>query len=287
MHIIPQGGSLHFSVLHIVASIVLAICYVFTICPGMSEKNHGSQENNKHDVAVSPDMFFVMSLGIHFELTASGANADERIKNNTHKKCGKWDGVLWKDEDDTPWIIKRRYFTHIPATQSRGVTYHLRLPTVRLQGQKRVRNEAGELNRDRKTLSLHRWNWIIFTNSGGDRISKSGRKFMGSCTTWEEKFLVTGGAQVDDDDRLVNKLREDYNLIGVDMPELLSKKVEDGIPQGQCDVDHCLHRHHWACNSIYHCYPMSHTANTCNSIIRRGVRDWCFLLSKHRYRNGK
>ena len=107
------------------------------------------------------------------------------------------------------------------------------------------------------------------------------------CSTWEEKFLPTGGTQVDDDDQLMNELRQVYNLVGVGIPELPSKEIEDGIPQGQCDVDHCLHRYHWSLNSIYHCYPMSHTANICNAYIRRGVHDWCFLFSKHHYTNGK
>ena len=253
----------------------------------MSEKNHGGQENNKHSVALSHYMFFSISLGIHFDLAASSPNVDDHIKNGAHKESGKWDGVLWKDENGTTRIIKRHYFTEVPATQSLGAKYSLGLRTVRLPGQKRGRNASGVIDKERKILSLHRWNWIIFTNSGGDCISKSGRRFMGpDCSTWEEKFLATGGTQVDDDDRL-NGLRQVYNLVDVDIPELPSKEVEDGIPQGQCDVDHCLHRYHWSFNSIYHCYPMSHSANCCNAYIRRGVQDWCFLFSKHHYTNGK
>ena len=254
----------------------------------MSEQHHGGQENNKHDVALCHYMFFSISLGIHFDLAAPRPDADDNIKNSAHKKSGKWDGVLWTDENGNQMIIKRRYFTSVPATQSLGATYKLNLRTVKLQGQKRDRNASGKIEGMRKLLSLHRWNWIIFTNSGGGRISRSGRRFMGpDCSTWEEKFLATGGTQVDDDDRLENELRQIYNLVGVDIPELPSEEVEDGIPQGQCDVDHCYHRYHWSFNSIYHCYPMSHSANICNAYIRRGVRDWCFLLSKRPYTNGK
>jgi len=55
------------------------------------------------------------------------------------------------------------------------------------------------------------------------------------------------------------------------------------IPQKQCDVDHCLHRAFLICNSIYLCYPMSHTANQCNSIIRRGCGEWCYGIGDQKY----
>ena len=96
---------------------------------------------------------------------------------------------------------------------------------------------------------------------------------------YEQMYLVTGDSQVEDE--LLQRSRLGIGL--EDMREVVDKKK---VPQGQCDVDHCFHRSHWICNSIYLCFPMSHTANTCNSIIRRRAKDWLYGVSIQHYTNG-
>ena len=89
-----------------------------------------------------------------------------------------------------------------------------------------------------------------------------------------------------DDIQQQRELLEHYGLEDVDMPELQPEEADVNIPQGQCDVDHCLHRYHWITNSMYLAFAMSHSSNTKNSYKRRGRRDWCFLLSEEHYTNG-
>ena len=135
-------------------------------------------------------------------------------------------------------------------------------------------------NRDYWGTTHHRANNILASNCGFDTNDEEGNAFLAKkeMRCFEEMYLVTGGSQVAED--LLERSGLDVDL--KDMVEITSEKV----PQGQCDVDHGFHRFQWISNSIYLCFPMSHTANTCNSIIRRRASDWCYGLSIHNYTNG-
>jgi len=131
------------------------------------------------------------------------------------------------------------------------------------------------------TISHHRANNIMAMRAGLDSNDQELAEYLEkhdmSCL--EEMYLVTGDSQVEDE--LLRRSRLDVAL--ENMEEVVSREK---VPQGQCDVDHCMHRSHWISNSIYLCFPMSHTANTCNSIIRRRAKDWLYCLTIHEYTNG-
>ena len=252
---------------------VVGLSLNFTICPGMSEKYHGGRENNKHSVMVDPNIFYAVSAGIYFNTAAKLSNVGT-IKNKTHLASGKWHGVYLTKSDGGKTIIRRYYLN--------DDTSHT-LPTYKLYLV--VQNDSRKVIT--KDLSHHRWNNILASNLGLDDISQEGLAFLGDHVTWEAKYLRTANSQVDKEDKeRLQAIKTNYGLKeNVNYNEL--PKVEDGIPQGQCDVDHCLHRYHWISNSIYHCYSMSHTANTLNVHVRRGEGDWCYLNSDHKYTNGK
>ena len=145
-----------------------------------------------------------------------------------------------------------------------------------------------------KNFQHHRINNIMALRAGFDSndpelaeyLEKQGK----SCL--EAMYLRTGESQVDEsmclrtgDSQVVDELlrRSRLDIALEDMEEVVSREK---VPQGQSDVDHCLHRYHWISNSIYLCFPMSHTANTCNSIIRRRAKDWLYCLTIHEYTNG-
>ena len=248
----------------------------FTICPGDSIKHHGGRENNKHSVQLSPDLFWSPTTGIFFETAKdTDTGAASHIKNKEHRESGRWD-TLQITIDDVTRGIRRCYLSS--DGKELLTTFNLKLPMAF-----RINNLSTA-----KRLSHHRWIAISMHALGLDRTSKDGMKFRGTNRSWEEMYLSTGGTQVDNDDiEQQRELIEYYNLEGVEMPELQPEEVEVNIPQGQCDVDHCLHRYHWITNSMYLAFAMSHTSNTKNSIKRRGVEDWCFLLSEEEYINGE
>ena len=102
---------------------------------------------------------------------------------------------------------------------------------------------------------------------------------------WESLYLKTG------DKHMVSRMLELYNLDKSVLPPEMGGGKDDGesifIPQEQCDVDHCLHRMYLICNSIYLCHPVSHTANQCNSIIRKGCGEWCYGIGYQEYVRGE
>jgi len=140
---------------------------------------------------------------------------------------------------------------------------------------------SGKKEESHTVIQHHRANNIMALRAGLDsndpELVEYLEKHGMSCL--EEMYLVTGDSQVEDE--LLKRSRLDVAL--EDMEEVVSREK---VPQGQCDVDHCMHRSHWISNSIYLCFPMSHTANTCNSIIRRRAKDWLYCLTIHEYTNG-
>lgn len=140
---------------------------------------------------------------------------------------------------------------------------------------------SGKKDKTHHKFSHHRANNIMAMRAGLDSNDQELAEYLEkhgmSCL--EEMYLVTGDSQVEDE--LLRRSRLDVAL--EDMEEVVSREK---VPQGQCDVDHCMHRSHWISNSIYLCFPMSHTANICNSIIRRRAKDWLYCLTIHEYTNG-
>ena len=127
----------------------------------------------------------------------------------------------------------------------------------------------------------HRVNNIFPFNIGFDSHDKEGDAFLAKHdqTCYEAMYLRKGDSEVEEEMFARNK----QYLGDVEDVEVQDKRK---VPQGQYDVDHCLHRSRRICNSIYVCFPMSHTANTCNSYIRRRAKEWCYGLSNHKYTNG-
>ena len=140
---------------------------------------------------------------------------------------------------------------------------------------------SGKKDETYHKFSHHRANNIMAMRAGLDSNDQELAEYLEkhgmSCL--EEMYLVTGDSQVEDE--LLRRSRLDVAL--EDMEVVVSREK---VPQGQCDVDHCMHRSHWISNSIYLCFPMSHTANICNSIIRRRAKDWLYCLTIHEYTNG-
>lgn len=135
-------------------------------------------------------------------------------------------------------------------------------------------------------MSLHQANNTLFYNLTGNRVTGDGVDILKtenykSCR--EHRHLQREGKQELD---LFAAIKGDMDLRQEDMTEVVDKK-KGGIPQGQCDVDHCLHRSHFICHGVFLCFNMSHTANTCNSITRRWAGDWCFGCGTRKYTNGK
>ena len=150
---------------------------------------------------------------------------------------------------------------------------------------------SGKKDKTHHTIQHHRANNIMASRAGLDSNDQELAEYLKthdkSCL--EAMYLTTGDSQVDEsmtgDSQVVDELLERSRLDVAleDMEEVVSREK---VPQGQSDVDHCMHRSHWISNSIYLCFPMSHTANTCNSIIRRRAGDWLYCLTIHEYTNG-
>jgi len=150
---------------------------------------------------------------------------------------------------------------------------------------------SGKKDRTHHTIQHHRANNIMASRTGFDSNDPELDEYLEAhdMSCLEAMYLRTGESQVDEsmtgDSQVVNELleRSRLDIALEDMEEVVSREK---VPQGQCDVDHCMHRSHWISNSIYLCFPMSHTANACNSIVRRRAKDWLYCLTIHEYTNG-
>ena len=256
-------------------------------CPGMSARHHGSQANNKRTIILEGTTLAWPILGYYFDTDAEVTDAS--ALNEDAKASGLYSGVTIRVRG------RDRIVRRIAETvQECGVdikynTFRLALPTlpddskdISLRPRKKRKSEEKCTTK----LSQHQWNNIWLSNMGGrgqcDEVNDFLKKHdNASCL--EEVLLVTGDSEVD-----IEQMARERGLSPDEIAEWKKERqyLEDNVPQGQCDVDHCLCRFVMICNSPYLCFPMSHTANQCNSIIRRAVGDWCYGLSIFIYEDG-
>ncbi|KAL7452888.1 hypothetical protein ACHAWC_004598 [Mediolabrus comicus] len=261
------------------------------ICPGQSANHHGSQANNNHTIILDGSTLAWPILGYYFNTNAAKTEAPRL--NEEAKASGLYSGVT------VPVDGKARIVRRLAETvDEKGVDIKynhvlLGLPTLPVDSKeishrprKKRRTGREDTNRNCMLLSQHRWNNIWLSNMGArgqcDEVNAFLDKHDASCL--EEVLLVTGDTEVD-----IEQMARERGLSPDEIAEWKKEREyadEDNVPQGQCDVDHFLCRFMMICNSPYLCFPMSHTANTCNSIIRRAVGDWCYGLSIFFYEDG-
>ena len=137
----------------------------------------------------------------------------------------------------------------------------------------------------RRTISHHRFGALITTHLGVFGNNPELIRFLKEkkVTSLEALHLVTGETQIDRN-QLVRNLGLDEDVVAT-WEEM--EIEEENVPQGQCDFDHFFHRSVPICNSHYIGFGVSHTANICNSIIRRSNGDWCYGLSVEEYVDGR
>ena len=120
------------------------------------------------------------------------------------------------------------------------------------------KKDKAHKNFPHRTIQHHRANNIMAMRAGLDSNDPELVEFLKtngkSCL--ESMYLRTGESQVDEsmtgDSQVVDELLERSRLDAAleDMEEVVSREK---VPQGQSDVDHCMHRSHWIGNSIYLC----------------------------------
>jgi hypothetical protein len=215
--------------------------------------------------------------------------------NEEAKASGLYDGVTipvnGKDR------IVRRIAENVLETGVHNIKYkrfRLHLPILSDDSKvttgrptKKRRTGRKDKNRNGRLLPQHQWNNILLSNMGVRGQDEEVNAFLrehNNALCLEEVLLVTEDTEVD-----FEQMARERGLSPDEIAEWKKEREyvdEDNVPQGQCDVDHCLCRFVMICNSPYLCFPMSHTANTCNSIIRRAVGDWCYGLSIFFYEDG-
>jgi hypothetical protein len=233
-------------------------------------------------------------LGYYFNCNA--AKSETSALNEEAKASGLYSGVT------VPVDGKYRIVRRIAETVTeigRDIKYNhfnLKLPIVPVDSKVTTRRPKKKRRTGRKDtniefcqtklLSQHRWNNLWLSNMGArgqcDEVNAFLNKHGASCL--EEVLLVTGDTEVD-----IEQMARERGLSPDEIAEWKKEREhveEDNIPQGQCDIDHFLCRFIMICNSPYLCFPVSHTANICNSIIRRAVGDWCYGLSNLFYEDG-
>lgn len=261
------------------------------ICPGGSHQYHGSQANNKHTIALDGNTLAFPIQGQYYDINAEKSEA-ARL-NEEAKASGLYNGVIIPVDGEDQLV---RRIAETCVEEGEGTKYNcfrLKLPTrpddskdISRQPKKKRRTRGKDRSINRKSLSQHRWNNIWLSNMGAlgqcDEVNAFLKKHNASCL--EEVLLVTGDAEVD-----IEQMARDRGLSDAEVAEWKMEREEvdeDDIPQGQCDIDHFLCRFVMICNSPYLCFPVSHTANVCNSIIRRAACDWCYGLSNLFYEDG-
>ena len=170
---------------------------------------------------------------------------------------------------------------------------------------------SSESERRTKQMSQHRWITLLTNHCGLLCNSPQLTTFLGEKPNLEARYLATGSTQYIEDQSagdVIDWFLNRHEMTRSDMPNVKEEddaddsddeyvesdddeesgdsKDNDKAPQGCSDVDHWLRRIHWIGNSIYFCFPCSHTANQINAIIRKNRGDWCYVMIHHEYNGG-
>ena len=253
-----------------------------TTCPGMSNNHHGSQSNNNHPIILDGNTIFIPSIGWNFDTNAS-KDATSKIKLAEDRESGEYATSL-VSVNGIDRLFRKVYPCCDEERESfRGYNVHLTIVKRSMQPghhSKKVKSEKIAY----KTTSHHRLNNLVTSHIGTHGKDKELNNFLkkenASCL--EALYIRTGESQIDYDDMLVR-----YGLTEEEVESWYENVEREKVPQGQCDNDHCCHRNHPICNSHYAALPMSHSANTINSITRRMCGDWCYGMSTHHYIDGR
>ena len=253
------------------------------ICPGMSNNHYGSQSNNVQPILLDGYTIFVPSLGMHFHTNAS-KDTSGKIKLAEDRESGEY-ATVPVPVNGSDRLFKKLY----PTAEEVGNTVKYQRHTIGLpilerskQTVRRAKATKSEKAMFRK-VAHHRLNNLISDHIGtrgkDEELNAILKAAKVSCL--EALHLATDESQVDYEEMLMK-----FNLAQEEVDSWEENVVREKVPQGQCDNDHFCHRNHPICNSHYAALPMSHTANTINSIIRRMNGDWCYGMSIHPYKDG-
>lgn len=278
-----------------------------TTCPGQSNNHYGSQGNNIHPLPVSAQIMYSPTGAVVFNTDNPPEHPKPYIKNKEDRESELYTGVATKISGEDRMI--RRMYESEQVTKKSGLTlYVLTLPLMEFTADKKRKREAlGQIhgnNNDaapsdepqyscqgysKKTVNQHRVTNLLAIHAGLHDPTALGQIHLGNSTSWEAKYLLTGESQAAEDldeEAIIDALLTKFDMTRDDIEGVGDEDDELNVPQGQCDIDHCNHRNHPISNSIYFCYPVSHTANTLNSIVRQKRGDWCLVLNHEVYNGG-
>ena len=254
-----------------------------TICPGMSNMHHGSQSDNDQPIILDGNTIAIPSLGMYFNTNAA-RDGSSKIKLAADRESGEY-ATSPISVNGSNRLSRKLY----PSVEEKGrkikyKQYSIFLPMFKRskqpgRGAKKAKSETTAST----PISLHRLNnmftFHIGTHGNDTELNALLKEENVSCL--EALYLPTGESQIDYDNML------DRHGLTQEVVDSWSENADrEKVPQGQCDNDHCCHRNHPICNSHYAALPMSHTANTINSIIRRMCGDWCYGMSINAYKDG-
>ena len=246
--------------------------------------HHGSQSDNDQPIILDGNTIAIPSLGMYFDTNAA-RDGSACIKLAEDRDSGEY--------ATSPIVVEgsnrlaRKMYPSVDETGGtiKCIRHKIVLPVIKRskqpgRGAKKSKSETIAYS----PIALHRLNnmftFHIGTHGNDKELNDLLKEKNASCL--EALYLPTGESQIDYEVML------DRHGLTQEVVDSWSENVErEKVPQGQCDNDHCCHRNHPICNSHYAALPMSHTANTINSIIRRMSGDWCYGMSIHAYTDGR